>query len=96
MIKNNGETGRVNRIGKAQFREEEEFWNAYFITDSDHGDILIASVQAKIIKNSKEREKQFIDFVVESICDIIEDITGRRPSFSDPEIAKIHETTGHC
>lgn len=82
-------------IGRLAMRHEGEFWNAYYaMPGTMEGAILLGSIQIRFVQD-EARKSAFLDFMCEAVSDILEELTGQRPTWTDPpQPAPEHERHG--
>jgi hypothetical protein len=85
------------KVGRLAMRHEGTSWNAYYaMTDSMADAIPLGSIAMRFIVNNPERKTAFMDFMRDAVSDLIEETTGRRPTWPDgPQSAPEHERAGH-
>jgi hypothetical protein len=85
-----------HQIGRVALREEGDRWNAYYATpDSMEDAILLASIRISAVQNP-DRKQAFMDLVRNIVADTIEEATGQRPIWNEPQVAPEHERAGHA
>jgi hypothetical protein len=73
-----------NQIGRLALRVEGNFWNAYYAMPGTMKDaIFLGSIQLRFVEN-KKRKDVFMVLMREAVADIIEEITGTRPTWPNP------------
>lgn len=73
----------MQKMGRLALRVEGEHWNAYYaLPDTMEGAIWLGSIAMRFVQDEK-RKNQFIAMMREAVGDIIEEITGQRPSWPD-------------
>ena len=84
------------KVGRLAMRHEGKFWNAYYaMSDTMEGAILLGSIQI-IFACDENRKLAFIALMREAVGDIIEEVTGQRPTWPDGvQPAPEHERAGH-
>jgi hypothetical protein len=80
------------KIGRLAFRSEGRMWSAYYAKeDTMEGATLIGSISLKLVQN-KDRKSAFIAVMKDVVADILEEVTGIRPTFpNQPTAAPGHE-----
>lgn len=82
-------------MGRLAFREEGKFWNAYYAQPNTmENAIFIGSIQLRFV-HDKKRKKLFMRLMRDAVSDIIEEVSGVRPTWPEPEghDAPEHERT---
>jgi hypothetical protein len=85
------------KIGRLAMRHEGNFWNAYYaLPGTMEGAILLGSIAMKFVQDA-ERKAAFMHLMREAVSDILEEQTGVRPTWPEPEgqTAPEHERSGH-
>ena len=82
------------KMGRLAMREEGSNWNAYYaMPDTMQDAIFLGSIAMRFVLD-KKRKNIFMDLMRDAVSDIIEEITGERPSWPDgPQLAPEHERT---
>lgn len=89
-------TDDLTKIGRIAFRQEGKWWNAYYaMPDTMSGAIRLGGMLMSAAANPKAK-KLFMSAMREVVADIIEDRTGTRPTWRDPETAPEHERAGNA
>lgn len=71
------------KIGRLAMRHEGKYWNAYYAPpDSMVGAIRIGGVIIALMR-TEERRKQFLDCMREIVGDMIEEVSGHRPTWPE-------------
>jgi len=88
------------QIGRLAFRQEGEWWNAYYaLTDTMEGAIPLGSIRLTAVTRASPRnaynKQAFIDLMRNLVADIIEEKSGTRPTWGEPHRAPEHERAGH-
>ena len=88
------------KIGRLALREEGENWSAYYaLPDTMEGALFLGSIRmgavAGVSVGNKARKQAFMDLMRDLVDDIIEEKTGIRPSWGEPERAPESERAGH-
>ena len=87
----------MSNIGRLAFRVEGEMWNAYYaLPDTMKDAIWIGSIAMRFVEECGERKRTFMLLMREAVSDIIEEKTGCRPEWPEPEghVAPVSETSG--
>lgn len=87
----------MKQIGRLAMRHEGANWNAYYaMPGTMDGAIFLGSIAMRFIEGHPDRKDAFIGFMREAVADLIEELTGQRPSWPDgPQPAPEHERAGH-
>jgi hypothetical protein len=82
-------------IGRLSLREEGENWVAYYsLPWTMDGAIFLGSIRmGAVVKNPKYKDA-FMMLMRELVADILEQTTGQRPDWGDPEMEPEHEGSG--
>jgi hypothetical protein len=85
------------QIGRLAMRDEGSLWVAYYaLPDTMKGAIFLGSIAMRFVVNAPERKAAFMGIMRDAVSDIIEETTGRRPTWPDgPRTAPEHERSGH-
>lgn len=82
-------------IGRLAMRVEGDKWNAYYaMPDTLVGAIFLGSIPMKFVENN-ERRHAFISLMRDCVADIIEEVTGERPTWTGEIPAPEHERSGN-
>ena len=91
MLSNN------RKIGRLALREEGENWSAYYaMPDTMEGAIFLSSIRMAIVTESETRKQQFMSLMRDVVADMIEEATGVRPIWREPQAAPEHERSGNA
>lgn len=85
------------KIGRLAMRHEGTWWNAYYAMPNTMEDaILLGSIQMRFVQD-KARKSAFMELMREAVSDILEELTGARPVWPEPEgqPAPESERSGH-
>lgn len=84
------------KVGRLALRVEGNFWNAYYaLPGTMEGAVLLGSIAMQFVKDPA-RKQVFMDLMREAVSDILEELTGVRPSWpAVPQTAPEHERAGH-
>lgn len=85
-------------MGRLTFRVEGKSWNCYYsIYDTMEGGIFLGSIPMALVINP-ERKSQFMELMRECFSDVMEEASGVRPTWPDPEgyEAPPHERSGNA
>ena len=75
-------------------RVEGNKWNAYVAQlDTMEKAIWIGSIALALVEKNTARKDAFLALMTSSLADAIEELVGRRPTWSEPEQAPEHERT---
>jgi hypothetical protein len=87
----------IQKIGRLAMRHEGLNWNAYYaMPDSMVGAIFLGSIAMRFVADSPKRKEIFIGLMREAVADLLEELTGQRPTFPDgPQLAPEHERAGN-
>lgn len=85
------------KIGRLALRHEGANWNAYYaMPGTMDGAIFLGSIAMRFVVDKPDRKDAFIGFMREAVSDLIEELTGQRPSWPDGvQTAPEHERAGH-
>jgi hypothetical protein len=85
------------KIGRLALRHEGANWNAYYaLPGTMDGAIFLGSIALRFVVGNPDRSKVFIGFMLEAMSDLIEELTGQRPTWPEgPQAAPEHERAGH-
>lgn len=79
-------------IGRLALRVEGDNWNAYYaLNDTMEGAVPLGSITMMAVTRNPALKQAFMDLMIGVVSDILEDATGRKPTWSDPETAPEHE-----
>jgi len=88
--------GTLAAVGRIAFREEGSNWNAWYaLPDTLDGALFLGSIRMAIVTRDPGRKAAFMALMREGVADIIEDKSGVRPIWPNPEGAPApeHERT---
>lgn len=75
----------VQKMGRLAFRGEGKSWNCYYaLPGTMEGALFLGSIALRFV-DSPERKAQFMAVMRECFSDVMEDITGHRPTWPDPD-----------
>lgn len=85
------------KVGRLAMRQEGANWNAYYaMPDSMDGAIFLGSIGMRFIVDNPDRKNAFMDFMRDAVSDLIEEVTGVRPTWPEgPHAAPERERAGH-
>ena len=84
-------TEKLTDIGRLAMRIEGDRWTAYYAKQHTmDGAVWLGSV-ALVTVETRQRKRQFIDFMTGVVGDLIEEEHGQRPVWSGPKTAPDHE-----
>lgn len=85
------------KIGRLAMRHEGLNWNAYYaMPGTMDGAVFLGSIAMRFIDGNAERKDAFMGFMREAVGDLIEELTGQRPSWPEgAQAAPEHERAGH-
>lgn len=86
----------MKEMGRMAFREEGRNWNAYYATPGTMKDaIFIGSINLRFVEDASRRQI-FMSLMQEAVGDLIEEITGARPTWpKGPQPAPESERSGN-
>jgi hypothetical protein len=84
------------KVGRLAMRHEGDFWNAYYaLPDTMENAILLGSIAMRFV-HDPERKEIFLSLMREAVSDILEEVTGERPTWPEgPQPAPQSERSGH-
>lgn len=84
------------KIGRLALRHEGANWNAYYaLPGTMDGAIFLGSIAMRFVVGQPERSKVFMDLMREAVSDLIEELTGQRPTWPEGvQPAPEHERAG--
>jgi hypothetical protein len=87
----------VQKVGRLAMRHEGANWNAYYaMPGTMEGAIPLGSIAMRFIEGKLERKEAFMDMMKEAVSDLIEELTGHRPTWPEgAHAAPEHERAGH-
>jgi hypothetical protein len=90
-------TMKPRGTGRLALRHEGNLWVAYFaLPGTMEGAIFLGSIQIRFVE-TKKRKDAFMGLMMEAVSDILEEITGERPTWPDgPKPAPAHERSGNA
>ena len=85
---------KLVEMGRLAFREEGEYWNAYFARQETMDDaILIGSIRMSVALRHRDIKKQFMNLMLATFDEVCQEVVGRKPEWRDPVTAPEHERT---
>lgn len=89
---------KVQKVGRLALRQEGPNWNAYYaLPGTMVGAIPIGSIAMRFIVDKPERAESFIGLMREAVADLIEELTGMRPTWPEGvQPAPEHERAGNA
>lgn len=89
------DNGTPLEIGRLAMREEGNWWVAYYaLSDTMVGALKLADIHMRLVADNKERKQQFMDMMRDCVADIIEERTGKRPTWGGPTPAPERDRSG--
>ena len=87
----------IQKVGRLAMHHEGPNWNAYYaLPDSMLGAIFLGSIAMKFVADKPERKYLFICLMREAVSDLLEELTGHRPTWPDGvQPAPEHERSGN-
>ena len=86
---------KLAQVGRLALRREGKWWNAYYATtESMEGAELLGSIRMTIVENNPKTKEMFMDAMREAVADMVEHVTGTRPTWGGPQPAPEHERAG--
>lgn len=90
-------TKPAQEIGRLALRREGEMWNAYYaLTDTMDGAIPLGGIALRFVASRPERKDAFMALMKAAVADLIEELTGERPTWQEPGRAPETERAGHA
>lgn len=85
------------KIGRLALRHEGPSWNAYYaLPGTMDGAVLLGSIAMRFVVGKDDRHRAFMALMQEAVSDLIEEMTGQRPTWPEgPHAAPEHERAGH-
>lgn len=81
-------------VGRLAMRVEGKTWNAYYAKPNTLEDaVFLGSIKMKFVETSKRRH-QFLELMKECIADMLEEVTGHRPTYPKEVPAPESERSG--
>jgi hypothetical protein len=80
---------QIGRLAVREIRDEVRFF--YAMPDTMKGALLLGTVKASILRRDRARFQALLTLYREAVADFIEDASGRRPTFNEPQTAPEHE-----
>lgn len=80
---------QIGRLAIREIRDEVRFY--YAMPDTMKGAILLGTVKANIMRRDRRRFDALLSLYRAAVADFLEDATGHRPTFNDPQRAPEHE-----
>lgn len=86
------------KVGRLAMRHEGANWNAYYaLPGTMEGAIFLGSIAMRFVTDKPDRRAAFMDFMREAVGDLIEELTGHRPTWPEgAHAAPEHERSGHA
>lgn len=87
---------KVNYVGRLAMRVEGYKWVAYYALPNSMEDaVWLGEVEMALVSRVDRRE-QYLSFMRDVVADILEEKTGTRPGFNEPDAAPEHERSGRA
>ena len=85
------------KVGRLAMRHEGANWNAYYaMPGTMEGAIPLGSIAMRFVEGKPERKEAFMEMMKEAVSDLIEELTGHRPTWPEgAHAAPEHERAGH-
>jgi hypothetical protein len=84
------------QVGRLALRHEGENWNAYYaLPDTMQEPVFLGSIRMGAVVNNPARKQAFMGMMRDVVSDLIEESTGMRPVWNEPQPAPEHERSGH-
>lgn len=85
----------ASEVGRLAFRHEGAFWNAYWAHDQDSMDkaVLMGSIRMNTVRGRVRED--FLVLMQAAFSNMVEDVTGQTPTWSQPTSAPESERSGH-
>lgn len=75
----------MKNIGRLAMRVEGDHWNAYYaLPDSMEGAVWLGSIAMRFVQD-QTRKQLFMALMRAAVSDLIEEATGERPIWPEPE-----------
>jgi hypothetical protein len=88
----------MKEAGRLALRTEGDNWVAYYaLSDTMKGAIFLGSIKIRFVQ-TEARKRQFMMMMREAVADILQEITGERPTWPEPQghPAPEHERAGRA
>ncbi len=87
----------TQKVGRLAMRHEGPNWNAYYaMPGTMEGAIPLGSIAMRFVEGKPERKEAFMEMMKEAVSDLIEELTGHRPTWPEgAHAAPEHERAGH-
>ena len=84
------------KVGRVGFREEGDFWNAYWMPkqDSAEGAILLGSLRLSLVKPRDPIYRGFMALMQDASGRLIEEVAGEAPTWGKPRVAPEGDRSG--
>lgn len=78
----------MKQIGRLAMREEGEVWKAYYAEAETMKDaVFLGSIRMGAIRGNEARKEAFMLLMRGLVADLLEGVTGTRPSWTEPQPA---------
>ena len=87
----------AQKVGRLAMRHEGANWNAYYaMPGTMEGAIPLGSIAMRFVVDHPERKAAFMELMKEAVSDLLEELTGNRPTWPEgAHAAPEHERAGH-
>ena len=87
----------ANEAGRLAMRVEGNYWNAYFALPGTMDDALfLGGIAMAAVTGHPERKAAFMGLMQDAVADILEQASGTRPTWNEPQAAPEHERAGRA
>lgn len=85
-------TEHKKEVGRLALRQHDDWWVAYYgLPETMDLAIKLGSIRIGGVVGNDKNKKAFINLMREMVADLIEEETGERPIWGDPQSAPEHE-----
>lgn len=85
------------KIGRLAMRQEGNYWVGYYAKEGTLNDaILLGSIAMGAITGNPDMRARFMDLMRDMVSDVIEDQTGKRPTWGGEKPAPECERAGRA
>lgn len=86
----------MSKVGRLALRHEGAMWNAYYALEGTmKGAVHLGSIAINTVVDNPDRKRAFMDLMQGIVADFLQEKTGERPTWNEPQAAPEIERSGH-